>query len=106
MKLSEDNKYYETKLWTLNTEKSKSLESAENFDKKNERNRKKNTLSLLRKTEEAYKNNKIKSLIDFEEYVSSVKSLAIKKGTKVNITTRFLNGKMLMFSKTSIQSFI
>ena len=34
MKLSEDNKYYETKLWTLNTEKSKSLESAENFDKK------------------------------------------------------------------------
>ena len=69
--------------------------------------KKRNTLSLLRKTEEAYKNNKIKSLIDFdEEYVSSVKSLAIKKETKVNLTTRFLNGKMLMFSKTSIQSFV
>ena len=35
-----------------------------------------------------------------------MKSLAIKKETKVNLTTRFLNGKMLMFSKTSIQSFI
>ena len=35
-----------------------------------------------------------------------MKSLAIKKETKVNLTTRFLNGKMLMFSKTSIQTFI
>ena len=30
----------------------------------------------------------------------------MKKETKVNLTTRFLNGKMLMFSKTSIQSFV
>ena len=52
-------------------------------------------------------NSKIKSLIDFDkEYVSSIKSLAIKKETKINLTTRFLNGKMLMFCKTSIQSFV
>ena len=37
--------------------------------------------------------------------MSSVKSLAIKKETTVNLTTRYLYGKMLMFSKTSIQSF-
>ena len=59
------------------------------------------------KRQEVYRNNKIKSLIDFdEEYVSSVKSLAIKKEAKVNLTTRFLNGKMLMLSITSIQSFV
>ena len=70
--------------------------------------RKKRTLyHYLERQEEAYRNNKIKSLIDFdEEYVSSVKSLAIKKETKVNLTTRFLNGKILMFSKTSIQNFV
>ena len=34
MKLSKDNKYYEIKLSTLNTEKSESLEAAEDFDKK------------------------------------------------------------------------
>ena len=34
-----------------------------------------------------------------------MKSLAIKKETKGNLTNRFLNGKMLMFSKTFIQSF-
>ena len=59
------------------------------------------------KRQEVYRNNKIKSLIDFdEEHVSSVKSLGIKKETKVNLTTRFLNGKMLMFFITSIQSFV
>ena len=108
MKLSKDDNYYEVKLSTLNTEKSESLEATENFDKKNKRNKKKRTLyHYLERQEEAYRNNKIKSLIDFDEaYVSSVKSLAVKKETKVNLTTRFLNGKMLMFSKTSIQSFV
>ena len=35
-----------------------------------------------------------------------MKSLAIKRETKVNLTTRFFNGKMLMFSKTSIHNFV
>ena len=70
--------------------------------------RKKNTLSLLRKTRRSIqKQQNKKSLIDFdEEHVSSMKSLAIKKETKVNLTTLFLSGKVLMFSKTSIQSFV
>ena len=55
---------------------------------------------------EALRNQKIKSSIDFdEEYTSNIKSIAIKKSTKVNLTTRILNGKMSMFSKVSIKSF-
>ena len=63
--------------------------------------KKKRTLyHYLERQEEAYRNNKFKSLIDFdEEYLSSVKSLAVKKETKVNLTTRFLNGKCLHFLK-------
>ena len=108
MKLSKDDKFYEIKLSTLNAEKSEALEAAKNFDKKCKRQKKKRTLyHCLEREEEAYRNNKIKSLIDFdEECVSSIKSLAVKKETKVNLTTRFLNEKMLMFSKTSIQSFV
>ena len=75
-------------------------------------NRKKNKTKLTlndyddRKSK-ALRNLKIKSLIDFdEEYSSSIKSIAIEKSTKVNLTTRFLNGKMLMFSKASIKSFV
>ena len=56
---------------------------------------------------EALTNQKVKSLIDFdEEYTCSIKSVAIEKSSKINLTTRFLNGKMLMFSKVSIKSFV
>ena len=56
---------------------------------------------------EAFTNQKVKSLIDFdEEYSSSIRSIAIEKSSKINLTTRFLNGKMLMFSKVSIKSFV
>ena len=108
MKLAKDDKFYEIKLSTLNAEKSEALEAAKNFDKKCKRQKKKRTLyHYLEREEEAYRNNKIKSLIDFdEECVSSIKSLAVKKETKVNLTSRFLNEKMLMFSKTSIESFV
>ena len=76
--------------------------------KKTNRQKKKRTLHhYLERQEEACQDSKMKTLIDFdEEYVSSIKSLAIKKETKINLTTRFLNGKMLMFCKTYIQSFV
>ena len=49
----------------------------------------------------------MKSLIDFdEEYSCSIRLLAIEKSSEINLTTRFLNGKMLMFSKVSIKSFV
>ena len=78
-----------------------------NLIKKIKTQKKKRTLyHYLDRQEEAYKDNKVKSLIDFDEDVCSVKSLAVKKESKINLTTRFMNGKMLMFCKTSIQSFV
>ena len=86
-KLSKDDKFYEIEFSTLNAEKSECLEAADNFNKKNnnKRMKKKRTLyHYLDRQEEAYWNNEIKSLIDFdEEYVSSVKSLVIKKKKKL-----------------------
>ena len=47
----------------------------------------------------------VKSLIDCdEEYSCSIKS--VEKISKISLTTRFLNGKMLMFSNVSIKSFV
>ena len=56
----------------------------------------------------ALSNQRIKSLIDFEydEYSASIKFVAIEKSSKINLTTRFLNGKMLMFSQVSVKSFV
>ena len=61
----------------------------------------------MSRREEAYKNNKIKSIIDFdEEHTNSIKSLAVERKSNVKLTTRFMKIKMLMFAKTSFQSFI
>ena len=66
-----------------------------------------NLVDYNERKSEALRNQKIKSLIDFdEEYSSSIKSLAVKQDVKINLTTRFLNGKMSMFSKVSLKSFV
>ena len=50
---------------------------------------------------------KIKTMIDFEENNSaSIKSLLIKRSTNIKVSSRFIKGKMLMFAKLSIKSFV
>ena len=109
MRLSKDDKFYEINLSSIKTGRAESMEAAEK-KKKKKTTTKRTLYDYLERHEEACRNNKIKSFIDFDEDCSSsIKSLAVKKDTKTtrfNLTTRFLNGKMLMFSKTSIQSFV
>ena len=91
----------------MNTKRLTNLEAANSFENKQKKNKRKLTLNDYDdRKNEALRNKKIKSLIDFdEESSSSIKSIVIDKSTKVNLTTRFLNGKMLMFSKVSIKRF-
>ena len=57
--------------------------------------------------EKAQSDSKIKNVIDFSDQdVASIKAVAVKKKDKVKITTRFMKGKMLMFSKISLKSFV
>ena len=49
------------------------------------------------------KNKKIKTMIDFDKNeCNSIKSIAIKGNATIEVTSRFIKGKMLMFSKVSI----
>ena len=58
-----------------------------------------------RRAEELMQNNKTKSMIKFDSG-SSIKSVTIQINPNVKITTRFMKGKELMFTKTSIISFV
>ena len=45
--------------------------------------------------------------MDFSDQDSaSIRALSVKTNDKVKITTRFMKGKMLMFSKISLRSFV
>ena len=46
-------------------------------------------------------------MADFDKNeCNSIKSIAIKGNTTIDVTARFIKGKMLMFSKVSIRSFM
>ena len=67
-----------------------------------------NLIDYTKRKDEALRDQKIKSLIDFDVKYSS-RSLAVKKSVKMrylNLKTRYLNGKMLMFCKISLKSFV
>ena len=58
-------------------------------------------------TEALYPKKKTKMVIEFNFHESaSIKSFAVKKRCSVRVTTRFLSGKMLMFTKLSLKSII
>ena len=72
--------------------------------KRHEKNKQKDYEKNLK---EAEKNPKTKSLIEFNTSLAcSIKALAVKQGDAVKPTGRFFSGKMLMFIKISLISFI
>ena len=81
MKLDKEDKFYEIKLQTLKTERLSSLEAAEKIDQKNKKYKKRATLvDYVDRKNEALTNQRVKSLIDFdEEYSCSIRSIAIEK---------------------------
>ena len=87
----------------------KSEEEALNKFKEKEKKQHKRTglISYYDRMDYANKNEKVKVIIDFtEQDTASIKALSIKKNYKAKITTRFIKGKMLMFSKVSLKSFV
>ena len=46
-------------------------------------------------------------MIDFDESeCNSIKSIVVKGSTTIDVTSRLFKGKMLMFAKLSIRSFV
>ena len=107
-KLDKQDAFYEIKLQTIKNERLQQIELAERFEQQQKKIKKRTKLiDFVDGKNEALIDQKVKSLIDLdEEYSASIRSVAIKKNNQVKLTTRFLSGKMLMFSKVSIKSFV
>ena len=57
--------------------------------------------------QEANLKTNVKSVIEFDqEHSNSIKAVMVKQNPNVKVTTRFISGKMLMFAKVSIKSFV
>ena len=50
---------------------------------------------------------KLKTMIDFENNkCNSIKSIIVKGDTNIEVSSRFIKGKMLMFAKLLLKSFV
>ena len=107
-KIKDDDPFKNLRLSQAINNKLKQLDGVECLkgqEKKQRKRIKKDDLDL--RTEKLLKDRRVKTMIDFEYNASnSIKSLAIKKNTNVKVTSRFIKGKMLMFAKLSIKSFV
>ena len=107
-KIKEDDPFKNLRMTQLENQKLLDLDAVECLKRK-EKKRKKRVIKddLDLRTDKLLKDRRVKTMIDFEyNGCNSIKSLAIKKNTNVKVTSRFIKGKMLMFAKLSIKSFV
>ena len=65
------------------------------------------SIQLKKKIKNCEDLRKDRMLIEFNDYKSSsVKSISVKSETNIKCTTRFMSGRLLMFAKLSLKSFI
>ena len=107
-KLQKNDPFYDIKLNSIKTEKKQNLEAAQKLQEKKKRTKRKTTVTdYFDRIDTAIKKTNVKAVIDFGACQSnSVKAMISKQNCNIKATTRFLSGKMLMFAKVSIKSFV
>ena len=87
-KLDQEDRFYEIKLQTIKTERLQQLEATEKFEQQKKKSKRAKLVDFVDRKSEAFTNQKVKSLIDFdEEYSCSIRLIAIEKSSKINLTT-------------------
>ena len=108
LKIKETDRFYAAKIRSIENCRNAENEDLERFKEREKKHHKRTGLtSYIDRIDNANKNKKVKTIIDFSNQdTTSIKALGIKTNDKVKITTRFIKGKMLMFSKVSLKSFV
>ena len=100
---------YEARKYSLKNSKEEDLDSINSMNEhtKKKVGKRRIFFEIEEKTENVLKSRTTKMLVEFcAEESASIYLIAIKEKDQVKITTRLLSGKMLMFPKLSLMSFI
>ena len=106
--LDTTDQFFEAKKNSFEIERKKQLDSVDSMKSKKKKCHKKDTIKDVDvRIFKSEKEPKRKSVIEFNtEYACSIKALSVKETSSIKLTTRFFSGKMLMFAKLSLKSFI
>lgn len=104
--LSKDDSTYEARKKYYERQRAEELDAVESYEK-NKRVKKRKFKDVDEKICESLDPRKTKMILDFKDRESpSIKSFAVKKKKEIKVTSRFMSGKLLMFAKLSLNSFI
>ena len=103
--------FYQELKENLERKRDEDLEAIEAYENKKKSTRSffnsKKINSLEDQISDSLDMRKNKMLLEFNDsQSSSIKQIAVKTNTSIKCTTRFLFGKLLMFAKLSLKSFI
>ena len=107
--MKNDHLFKSAKTNSIKNQKSKYLDALETLKKNKLKKSKKRKLTKYVKTkfDDSFKNRKTKTMIDFDQdEFNSIKSIVVKGNTIINVTLRFIKGKMLTFAKVLLKSFV
>ena len=104
--LYKNNPIYEARKEYFENKMDEELDAVESFEKsKNRRKRKHQDINL--KITESLDPRKTKMVVELNNHdFASIKSFAVKMRSNIMVSTRFLSGKMLMFTKLLLKCFI
>ena len=103
--LDKNGQTYEARKEYFENKMDEELDAVEFFEKSSRRKRK--FRDIDGKIEECSDPRKTRMVVEFNNHKSaSIKSFAVNKQSIVKVATRFMSGKLLMFAKLSLKSFI
>ena len=106
--IKDDDPFKNARIRELENKKQMDINLLECLRKKDKRAKKRNVKDDFDdRVESLLANRKVKTMINFEEdKSSSIKSLIVKGETNIKVSSRFIKGKMLVFAKLSLKSFV
>ena len=106
--MKNDHLFKSAKTNSIKNKKCKYLDALETLKKKIKRSKKRKLTKYVKtKFDDSFKNRKTKTMIYFDQdEFNSIKSKVVKGNTIINVTLRFIKGKMLMFAKVLLKSFV
>ena len=105
--IKENDPFKDARIAEIENEKKKNTEELNCLKTKEKKSKKRKAKDADLQIDEAVKNKKIKTMIEFDKNeCNSIKSIVIKDNTTIDVSSRFIKNKMLMFAKLLLKSFV
>ena len=103
----DDDPFKNARLREIENDKNDSLGGLKLLNAKAKKSIKRKIHEIDMRIDNALKNKKIKTMYDFDRsQCNSIKSIVVKSSNNVKVSSRFIKGKMLMFAKLCLKSFV